>query len=377
MGRKRLASGAPLHESQEFHMGRIEAETYANACRRAGYSQADAEVYVLFHGLYPYWLVEKPLTSDAERAAHEAWLDGVHQYVALEYQKPALPDSAKTSILEVRHNPKAEARRVFVEAGQYPSAKARLAEIAKLNEAPSSPVEAERSGSQDALEKAFHEAMLMTYQRAGSEVGYWSHRFRQAVMRHGGLAWAHIELGKRRTGEVSDGFQKLLDAGRLDLSVEALALQSEFTILFSEAELAEARVRLASFPDYAIRRPVAPEDNFAETLSPEIPYTEGTTRKVVVSVFERNPKAREACLAKHGYNCAVCSTNFEKVYGLIGRDFIHVHHKKPLAAVREVYQLDPVKDLVPVCPNCHAMLHTRTPPLSTSELKAILEEQLD
>ena len=223
----------------------------------------------------------------------------------------------------------------------------------------------------------FHEAMLTIYNRTGRETGYWASRFLQAVRRHGGLVWAHIELGKRRTGEVSDGFQKLLDAGRLDLSVEALVLQPKFESLFSEAELAEARARLDRFPDYATRRPVAPEDNFAETLSSEIPYTEGATQTVVVSVFERDAKARDACLAKHGYNCAVCGMNFEKVYGSIGKDFIHVHHKKPLAATRETYQLDPVEDLVPVCPNCHAMLHTSNPPLSTSELEAILAAQHD
>lgn len=54
---------------------------------------------------------------------------------------------------------------------------------------------------------------------------------------------------------------------------------------------------------------------------------------------------------------------------IIGKGFIHVPHKKPLVITRGEYTLDPAKDLVPVCPNCHAMLHTCEPLLSIDELK--------
>ena len=65
---------------------------------------------------------------------------------------------------------------------------------------------------------------------------------------------------------------------------------------------------------------------------------------------------------------------FERRYGPIGKGFIHVHHKKPIAA-REVYRLDPVNDLVPVCPNCHSMLHTYDPPLLVEQLKEAMAQQ--
>ncbi|EHY9858309.1 HNH endonuclease, partial [Vibrio parahaemolyticus] len=64
--------------------------------------------------------------------------------------------------------------------------------------------------------------------------------------------------------------------------------------------------------------------------------------------------------------------SFSEVYGEIGKNFIHVHHIKPLAGISEEYAVEPTKDLVPVCPNCHAMLHTQNPPLSIDELKSIL-----
>jgi 5-methylcytosine-specific restriction protein A len=90
---------------------------------------------------------------------------------------------------------------------------------------------------------------------------------------------------------------------------------------------------------------------------------------VLVNQYERDRVARDACLKRHGFRCAVCEMSFEERYGDIGKDFIHVHHKKPLAACREAYRIDPARDLVPVCPNCHAMLHTSDPPWTVEELR--------
>ena len=64
---------------------------------------------------------------------------------------------------------------------------------------------------------------------------------------------------------------------------------------------------------------------------------------------------------------------FESIYGDIGKHFIHVHHIIPLSSIDETYILDPVKDLRPVCPNCHAMLHKRVPPFSIDELSSKLK----
>ncbi|WP_429747529.1 HNH endonuclease [Vibrio clamense] len=101
-------------------------------------------------------------------------------------------------------------------------------------------------------------------------------------------------------------------------------------------------------------------------------FTEGAKKQVTVNSYERCPKARQACLDKHGYSCKVCGFSFLEVYGEIGKGFIHVHHIKPLAGISENYEVKPTKDLVPVCPNCHAMLHTKSPPLSIDELKSIM-----
>lgn len=87
---------------------------------------------------------------------------------------------------------------------------------------------------------------------------------------------------------------------------------------------------------------------------------EGVRQEIYTTVYERNPKARAACLEAHGYSCAVCGFNFEDVFGEIGKEFIHVHHVKPLFETSGKYVVDPIHDLKPVCPNCHAMLHRLT-----------------
>ena len=101
---------------------------------------------------------------------------------------------------------------------------------------------------------------------------------------------------------------------------------------------------------------------------------EGALKSVLVNKYERNILARRACLSKHGYSCMVCGFNFEEKYGEIGRDFIHVHHIVPISTIGQEYQIDPEKDLVPVCPNCHAMLHKGKDGeiLTIEELKGIL-----
>lgn len=104
-------------------------------------------------------------------------------------------------------------------------------------------------------------------------------------------------------------------------------------------------------------------------------FREGAVRQVTVNAYERDPKARQQCIDYYGLNCSVCNFNFGKVYGQLGEGFIHVHHLRPLSEIAEEYEVDPVKDLRPICPNCHAMIHRTPHPYSIEELKKIIEGQ--
>lgn len=104
-------------------------------------------------------------------------------------------------------------------------------------------------------------------------------------------------------------------------------------------------------------------------------YKEGTPYEVKLTVYERNYQARKKCLEYHGYSCIACEFNFEKTYGPIGKDFIHVHHLKKNSDIGESYEINPVNDLIPVCPNCHSMIHRHPKTLEIDEIKNLLRNQ--
>lgn len=103
------------------------------------------------------------------------------------------------------------------------------------------------------LERRFHEDVLAVYRRAGEATrkersdgtfvrGYWATYFLRAVRNHGGLAYAHTLLAMDGT---TDGFSRLTEEGRLDLTMEALVIRPEYASLFSESERQVAASRLA------------------------------------------------------------------------------------------------------------------------------------
>ncbi len=106
-----------------------------------------------------------------------------------------------------------------------------------------------------------------------------------------------------------------------------------------------------------------------EEVASNATYVEGALVTISVNSYERNRDARQKCLDHYGYDCAGCGFNFEAVYGALGENFIHVHHVVPIHTIQEEYEVDPIKDLIPVCPNCHAMIHRTKPALTVSQLK--------
>jgi 5-methylcytosine-specific restriction protein A len=106
--------------------------------------------------------------------------------------------------------------------------------------------------------------------------------------------------------------------------------------------------------------------------APTREFLEGVKYSVVQTRYERHPKARKICLQKFGYKCDICKFDFERKYGPLGRDFIHVHHIIPVSEKGQSIPTDPEKDLIPVCPNCHAMLHRCRDTMHPDTLKEII-----
>jgi hypothetical protein len=101
-------------------------------------------------------------------------------------------------------------------------------------------------------------------------------------------------------------------------------------------------------------------------------FSEGQVTQLLVNAYERNPQARAACIAHYGARCYVCRIDFGERYGPTVNGFIHVHHLCPLSSIGQEYAVDPVADLRPVCPNCHAVIHSRKPPYSMEEVRRML-----
>jgi hypothetical protein len=111
------------------------------------------------------------------------------------------------------------------------------------------------------------------------------------------------------------------------------------------------------------------------------PDTEGLEYQYNLTKKERNPELRRKCIEyyKHQWKghirCICCGFDFGKAYGKIGEDYIEIHHVTPHHTFEGVHELDPVKDLIPLCSNCHSMIHKGEPGrgtcLTPEELKDV------
>lgn len=108
--------------------------------------------------------------------------------------------------------------------------------------------------------------------------------------------------------------------------------------------------------------------DYSETL------LEGRAFSVQATAYERNPIARKQCVTHYGASCCVCGFDFGATYGNPAKNYIHIHHLTPMAAISEEYVIDPIKDLRPVCPNCHAVIHLHDPPYSIQEVRNMLRK---
>ena len=165
-------------------------------------------------------------------------------------------------------------------------------------------------------------------------------------------------------------FPILFSAKRKDASGTGPSTIKGFEPELTECSLTKVGTRWLSSP-------MSNTATLPEEITVSGTYSEGTARTILVNAIERNPQARAACIAHYGPKCSVCRFDFGRVYPTVGEGYIHVHHLVPLASIGSEYKVDPVKDLRPVCPNCHAMLHTKNPPLKIEELRTLLRQRND
>lgn len=173
-------------------------------------------------------------------------------------------------------------------------------------------------------------------------------------------------------GSLIKNFKTLRNESEFEWSFEADILTSDSLIgdgLVSDIEYELIKFALEVFVPYL---PI----KFEAFQGPDevVGFPEGASTLVKVNKFERNAKNRKLCISHFGSVCQACGFDFGLNYGEIGNGFIIVHHIVPVSKIGPNYIVDPINDLIPLCANCHAIIHRQDPPLSLSDLKSLIKQ---
>ena len=143
--------------------------------------------------------------------------------------------------------------------------------------------------------------------------------------------------------------------------------------LFSYAcGVERSKSHLRNEPMLSISAALKSKDSAANSKS----LFEGAVKRTESNKYERNAKARALCIAHYGSRCAVCGYSLDQIYGAVARDLIHVHHLKPISKARKRARVDPIKDLRPICPNCHYVIHSRNPEYPITQVKRMISKKI-
>jgi hypothetical protein len=171
---------------------------------------------------------------------------------------------------------------------------------------------------------------------------------------------------------VSQAYPALLPAHEAAIQIAARSGRHPSTtrdhspglIVFLSRELNELLPQPAYYENFHQAEVCIPEE-----IPNDEQFKEGAVVQVLVNRYERDPTAREKCIKHYGTKCVVCSMSLADRYGPTVSGLIHVHHLTPLASIGKPSTIDPIRDLRPVCPNCHAVIHSTRPPLTIEQVR--------
>lgn len=185
----------------------------------------------------------------------------------------------------------------------------------------------------------------------GAQVGEVSKRCYQL-----GLPLISVMVVLKGTQMCSDGFFGLCN--ELNIHPEYknhMGMMME--ICMNEVKSCDQWDRLADDIGVEIDGISKPKDTLLETIQSE--RIEGNLIQITSTAYERDPALRNECIRKHGTKCKICGFEAAKIYGNEFAGKIHVHHITPLGSIKEFHTVNPDTDLIPVCPNCHMILHSK------------------
>jgi len=142
--------------------------------------------------------------------------------------------------------------------------------------------------------------------------------------------------------------------------------------------LTKALRELAGYEWLSNRAAVKPEELPSKVQTAALEFAEGERSNRETIFFRRNPRLREEAINRHGLRCIACRLDFGERYGSTGAGYIEIHHLKPLSERKDAAAGKPVMtsldDVVPLCANCHRVIHRTQQAISIAELRACLEE---
>lgn len=151
-----------------------------------------------------------------------------------------------------------------------------------------------------------------------------------------------------------------------------------FSIKLSKAEHVVPIALFLSNESYIqsqrVHKEVADFDQPIEPISQYFKYTEGEVQQKLLKIYKRNVHARAKCIEIHGAKCFICGFDFGKRFGDQFKHTIHVHHKNPISIYDVEHDVDPENDLVPVCPNCHSVIHKTDPPYTIEDVAEMIKD---
>ena len=84
-------------------------------------------------------------------------------------------------------------------------------------------------------------------------------------------------------------------------------------------------------------------------------------------------KAKALCIEYYGAICDLCGFDYGYTYGEAFENQIQVHNIHAQDEVEVVQDTDPIKDLIPVCHNCHQIIHSQNPPVSVEQMRKMIK----
>lgn len=194
----------------------------------------------------------------------------------------------------------------------------------------------------------------------------------------------HWNVEKQLKGEpasyIDFAYETLLDPETdMILSRDLLKSDPELSLMHWDSQLSGISIRSEIIRKFESKWQSLTGEEFdilPEQISNPDKYIEGAKRQVIVNAYERSTTARRKCIEHYGAVCVVCNFDFKETYGSAATGIIHVHHLIPLAGIGDEYEIDPISDLRPVCPNCHAVIHSKKEPYSIDDVISFLDSGL-